>query len=352
MDENKEKVAEVVRTGCQGVLSVLVAVYNSASYLRRCLDSLVGQTYPWLDIICVDDCSEDNSLDILLEYAANDSRVQVLHLDQNVGQAVARNRALELSRGDWVTMVDSDDWLEEDAISKVIEALSVDEEIDAAVFQLMKYYDDSNCHVYPIASVLKTGKIISGMEAFEWSLDWQLHGLYVVRASIHHQYPYDTSSRLYSDDNTTRLHYLHSRKVIITEAKYFYRQHDSSATHAVSVNRFLYLEANISMKKQLIEEVRLHQLDGFERVLDRYETIRWLNIVNACWYYFLHKSHFTDDERLQANGTIKKAFDTIERQRIAPTTRHKFGFYPFKSYSLFRFVGNIYFTLRCLLGRK
>ena len=198
---------------------------------------------------------------------------------------------------------------------------------------------------------LTTGKVISGREAFELSLDWQLHGLYVVRADIHKAYPFDATSRLYSDDNTTRLHYLHSRKVVLTDGQYFYRKHGQSATNAVSVNRFLYLDANLSMKRQLLEEAEKGVLDDAAAVLDRYETIRWLNIVDACWYYSLHRGVFTAEERQTANTAIKKAFDSIEPQRINPKISRKFGYYPFRSYSLFRSVENIYFFLRKILGR-
>lgn len=296
----------------------------------------------------MDDCSTDNSLDILREYQANDSRVKVLHLDLNQGQAVARNRGLEIATGEWIATVDSDDWLAPDAIEKTMEALVADQEADTAVFQLMEYFTADNCHPYPLPKQLTTGKAITGREAFELSLDWQLHGLYVVRADIHKAYPFDTYSRLYSDDNTTRLHYLHSRKVVLTDGQYFYRKHGQSATNAVSVNRFMYLEANLSMKRQLLEEAENGTLVDADSILNRYETIRWLNIVDACWYFYLHRDEFTAEERKTANTAIKKAFDTIERQRISSKVSHKFGYYPFRSYSLFRSVENIYFFLRKL----
>ena len=350
MGEDQKTAPQVGNPHCPCV-SVLVAVYNSAAYLRDCLESLLGQTYRQLEVICVDDCSTDNSLEILHEYQTKDSRVKVLHLDQNQGQAVARNRGLEIATGSWIATVDSDDWLAADAIEKTMEALATDQELDTAVFQLMEFYSADDCHPYPLSKQLTTGKVISGREAFELSLDWQLHGLYVVRADIHKAYPFDATSRLYSDDNTTRLHYLHSRKVVLTDGQYFYRKHGQSATNAVSVNRFLYLDANLSMKRQLLEEAEKGVLDDAAAVLDRYETIRWLNIVDACWYYSLHRGVFTAEERQTANTAIKKAFDSIEPQRINPKISRKFGYYPFRSYSLFRSVENIYFFLRKILGR-
>lgn len=351
MVENQRQTTQEISSEDKALVSVLVAVYNSADYLDDCLESLLGQTYAHLEIICIDDASTDNSRSILQRYQEKDARVKVLRLDNNQGQAVARNRGLEMASGAWIATVDSDDWLASDAIEKAMKAIAVDQEIDAAVFRLMEFFGADNCHPYPMSELLKEGMVITGKEAFDMSLDWQLHGLYMVRAAIHKQYPFDATSRLYSDDNTTRLHYLHSRKVVLTDGQYFYRKHGLSATNAISVNRFMYLEANLSMKRQLVEEANNGTLVDADAVLNRYETIRWLNIVDACWYYYQHRGEFNAEERQTANTAIKKAFDSIERQRITTKISRKFGYYPFRSFPIFRSVENIYFFLRKILGR-
>ena len=96
------------------VISIIVPVYNVAPFLSRCLDSLVGQTYENLEIICVDDGSTDGSAAILDACAAKDSRIKVIH-QENAGVSVARNRGLDAATGEFVTFVDADDWLEPDA---------------------------------------------------------------------------------------------------------------------------------------------------------------------------------------------------------------------------------------------
>lgn len=95
----------------KALISVIIPVYNAARYLRRCLDSLVGQTYRELEIICVNDGSTDESESILTEYAGCDSRVKVIH-QENSGVSVARNNGLAAARGEFVTFADADDWVE------------------------------------------------------------------------------------------------------------------------------------------------------------------------------------------------------------------------------------------------
>ena len=92
-------------------ISITIPVYNSEPYLEKCLDSIMGQTYKKLEIICVDDDSTDNSLVILKKYAAIDDRIKVIH-KKNEGVSIARNTGLENANGDYVLFVDSDDWIE------------------------------------------------------------------------------------------------------------------------------------------------------------------------------------------------------------------------------------------------
>lgn len=103
----------------QTVISVIVPVYKVEPYLRKCLDSIVGQTYPNLEIILVDDESPDRCGEICDEYAAKDPRVRVIH-QKKIGVSAARNAGLDLAGGDYLMFVDSDDWLERDACETVL----------------------------------------------------------------------------------------------------------------------------------------------------------------------------------------------------------------------------------------
>lgn len=96
------------------LISVIVPVYNVESYLRKCLDSICGQTYRNLEILCVDDGSTDASASILKEYAAQDKRIQIF-TQPNSGLSAARNTGLQYATGEWIAGVDSDDFLEPDA---------------------------------------------------------------------------------------------------------------------------------------------------------------------------------------------------------------------------------------------
>ena len=108
-------------------ISVTVPVHNTAPYLQQCLDSLLAQTYPHLEIICVDDGSTDNSRQILNDYAARDSRIKVFHQDAQ-GVSAARNTALLHSNGDFVTSPDSDHYITPDTYKKAVAC--IDDDVD------------------------------------------------------------------------------------------------------------------------------------------------------------------------------------------------------------------------------
>lgn len=95
------------------LISVIVPIYNVESYLCRCVDSILAQKYRNLEIILVDDGSPDNCPKICDEYAVQDTRIKVIH-KPNGGLSDARNAGLDVASGDWVSFIDSDDWIEPD----------------------------------------------------------------------------------------------------------------------------------------------------------------------------------------------------------------------------------------------
>ena len=105
-------------------ISIVIPVYQVENYIKRCLDSILSQTYSNLEIILIDDGSRDMSGKICDEYVKKDSRVKVIHQD-NAGVSVARNKGLDICTGDYVTFVDSDDFIEpfmyEEMMEKVTE---------------------------------------------------------------------------------------------------------------------------------------------------------------------------------------------------------------------------------------
>lgn len=105
-------------------ISIIVPVYKVEPYLRRCVDSILVQTFADFELILVDDGSPDNCPAICDEYAAKDSRVRVIH-QENSGVSAARNAGLDALSPDseWITFVDSDDWVNEEYLERLYDAV-------------------------------------------------------------------------------------------------------------------------------------------------------------------------------------------------------------------------------------
>lgn len=101
------------------MISIIVPVYNAAPFLKRCISSILVQSYEAWELILVDDGSTDESGRICDDFASEDSRIKVIH-QSNGGVSVARNRGLDCASGEWITFSDADDWLEGDALENYI----------------------------------------------------------------------------------------------------------------------------------------------------------------------------------------------------------------------------------------
>ena len=97
------------------MVSIIIPVYNVSKYLRTCLDSVINQTYKDLEIICINDGSTDDSLEILKEYSIKDNRIIIID-KKNAGVSAARNDGIEKSSGEYVFCMDSDDYIDNDFI--------------------------------------------------------------------------------------------------------------------------------------------------------------------------------------------------------------------------------------------
>ena len=126
-------------------VSVIVPVYNVEKYLCECMDSIINQTLDDIEIICVNDGSTDNSLEILEEYAQKDSRVKVITIE-NSGLSIARNYGIQHAQGEYIGFVDSDDYIDSTMYEKLYISC-VQNNLDLAICKI-SLFDDKTCQVY------------------------------------------------------------------------------------------------------------------------------------------------------------------------------------------------------------
>lgn len=131
-------------------VSVIIPVYNVEKYLEQCLDSVINQTLKDIEIICVNDETQDNSLEILKQYAKKDNRIKIINT-ANHGLGAARNYGFDQATGDYIFFLDSDDWIKETALEKLYNKIT-ESELDMVFYQMINYIDEDNSlvndHIY------------------------------------------------------------------------------------------------------------------------------------------------------------------------------------------------------------
>ncbi len=209
-------------------VSIVIPVYNVERYLGECLDSIVNQTYKNLQIILVDDGSTDNSGKICDEYAQNDNRITVVH-QENQGAGAAKNTGLDLVEGEYLSLIDSDDYIEYDFYEVLVSGI---EEHNADVVQCLfrkTFVNNSYDRRYNFSS---TGDrvLTSKKYLFEMLYDWKYAVFWnkLFKASLlgETRFPVD---RKIDDEFFTYKLICNAKKIVnIDDVLYNYRMRQSS----------------------------------------------------------------------------------------------------------------------------
>lgn len=126
---------------CEKMISIIIPIYNVEKYLFDCLSSVLNQTYTNFEVICVDDCSTDSSLQIAEEFAKADPRIKILKNEVNSSLGYSRNKGLKHAKGKYVLFLDSDDWLDFRTF-EILHETAEKNPVDVLMFKLINYDED------------------------------------------------------------------------------------------------------------------------------------------------------------------------------------------------------------------
>lgn len=245
------------------LISVIIPVYNVEKYLRRCLDSVIAQTYQKIEIICVDDGSIDDSGKICDQYAVRDARIKVIH-QENQGLSAARNRGLDAAEGEYIAFVDSDDYILEGMYKKMLDKL-LDYSVDLCVCQWQYEFSDGRQVVkrknidptiygrktsLEFARFLYMGNYENGVVVAAWNKLYRRALLDKIRFE----------GRIHEDDAFNGRIMAKNISVYVMEEQFYVyaRNGDSLTNKPFSANKFFFLDA-------LAERRELFKSDAFIR---------------------------------------------------------------------------------------
>lgn len=123
-------------------ISVIIPVYNVERYIKECIDCVLNQTLKDIEVICINDASPDNCLEILNEYAQKDKRLKIIDLKENQGMGNARNFGIQEAKGEYIMFLDSDDFLEPQAVETAYKKI-LENDNDFVIFDYNKYIEET-----------------------------------------------------------------------------------------------------------------------------------------------------------------------------------------------------------------
>lgn len=223
-------------------LSIIVPVYNMAAdgKLEYCLNSLVNQTIDDYEIIAVDDCSTDNSLEILRSYETKYSeKFKVIALPENHHQGGAKNFGLKEAKGDYIGFIDSDDWIVPDYYERLI-GLSEKTGADCVSCDLCLVSEHTMIptEISPCNNIDQTG-VMGHEQRAKLFLDPGALVTKVYKRELLFEEPFEFPDKMFYEDNAMGIELLRRVKHFehINEPLYFYLQHSGSTVHIVSKER-------------------------------------------------------------------------------------------------------------------
>lgn len=218
-----------------GIISVIIPVYQAEKYIERCVNSVLHQSYSKLEILLIDDGSSDRSLDICKELAEKDNRILVFH-HVNKGVAVTRNAGLDQATGQFVYFLDSDDWIDENTLSEMQTAMeNSDSDLSICGFYYIEEGTTQKCHVPAKGAV--------GHDNFMAEEFWKLYenavlfniGTKLYKRSVIEEagLRFSTDMILYEDIRFCMEYLNLSRKIQLLDKPYYYyyKGNINSVTH-------------------------------------------------------------------------------------------------------------------------
>lgn len=212
------------------LISVIVPIYNVEKYLNRCIDSILNQTYKNLEIILVDDGSTDNSINIIKSY--NDDRIKI-YSKKNGGLSDARNYGLDKANGNYVSFIDSDDFIELDMFEKMVQHLT-DRDIDIVVCDMKYLYDDGSTS-FASGGNFVCGNVLENPDLILMN-NSACNKLYKIEMFNDIKFP---KGKYYEDLATIPILLYKAKKIIkIDEPFYIYFQRKGSIAHSANKKIF------------------------------------------------------------------------------------------------------------------
>lgn len=300
-------------------------VYNGSKYLRKTLDSICAQIFSDYEVLCINDCSSDQSLTILEEYRSIDPRIRVLSTPVNQGTVPkVLNWAIPYALGDYFVYTSQDDLFSPDWLQAMWER-AVATGADAVIPDLVFYHESEPQRNTTITAPNgDKDRILTNREAVMLSLDWTIPGNALFAAQLARQIRcYDFAMN--SDEYTARVLFFHCNKVVFSSGTFYYRQDNLAAiTKKISPGTFDYPYTDFRLFEFLRDQQFPRDAQDFVlfRAVDALSVLT--DLLNKCRIRrFLGCQSDESLDIREADRRIRRCFDALRKGNISEQLSEK-----------------------------
>ena len=297
------------------LLSVIIPIYNVAPYLDKCLTSVTQQDYPDIEILCIDDGSTDGSSVILDAWESKDSRVRIFH-QENKGLSSARNVGLRKACGEYVTFVDSDDFVKQDIYTTTV-PLFLSHQLDVLFFSFSTFPKNQlQTTGFPVNQVLDYSRLFGSNDTIQTRNSLCFSWRFIFKRSIlaDNNLLFEEQIRTGEDMIFNIDAICHSERIMVLDTPlYYYRTNNP---HSLQSQKYKpNLEGSYtkmySIKKRQIQEYHLGKNSTYPFDLARYTILVYLPLFIKNAYYSGIRIRYSNIKEILSLELFQDAFKTL-----------------------------------------
>lgn len=300
------------------MISIFIPIYNGAKYLAKTLNSVLGQTYPDLEVLCVDDSSTDESLAILKAFAQKDSRVRVFSKPNEGSVPPSWDYVIPLLRGEFTLYMSQDDLLENDSIELMV-AKQKETGADTVMTNEYLYFEDRGDDSKILIGVPDLmDKVIDGKDALRLMLDYQIPGFALWSTEIIKAVGVSTET-FNADELAQRQWIARSKKVAFSRGVFLYRCDNPQAI--TKHHTPLHYESILTdaMLLLFVEKELVGENDLIRELANRY----YKQLYKLMILFRQHRSQYSKPEKKRVKLFFQKAYQILRTRETLPNWKFR-----------------------------
>jgi glycosyltransferase involved in cell wall biosynthesis len=291
-------------------VSIALPLYNTANYLPKCLDSVINQSLKDIEIILIDDCSPDNSIDIARNYQKIDDRIHIIRHPRNLGLGGVRNTSIYNAKAEYIGMIDSDDFIDKD-MYKIMYNKAIENNVDMVVCGVKKVYENNSEKISNFVKYDKEQIITNCFDSYMRS-NTIIPAVYqkLFRKDIYIKNKIFFPNNVYHQDIATIPKYVFycNNILLLRESLYYYLQREGSAVSSISQKHIDSVFTVVRTVKQFLEDKGIYK--KYKR--EFYEKIFYQRAIKYHLLRIANNSQNSKDMFYYIKESLNKVFDEVD----------------------------------------